>query len=114
MRRRKEGWRTTRKAERSERRVKGKRKRKAEGEEEEGGRACGQRGARKTGGGEVWTEEEEKGEEWRERERERAHGHRKSGAFHSHAKSSDGGVCSHPGDVATKRTPLPSNHCYRQ
>lgn len=55
-------------------------------------------------------EEEEKGKE----ERERAHGHRKSGAFHSHAKSSDGGVCSHPGDVATKRTPLPSNHCYRQ
>lgn len=51
----------------------------------------------------------------REREREkRAHGHRKSGALHSHAKSSDGGVCSHPGDVATKRTPLPSNHCYRQ
>lgn len=62
-------------------------------------------------------EEKEKGgdEKGGERERERrAHGHRKSGAFHSHAKSSDGGVCSHPGDVATKRTPLSSNHCYRQ
>lgn len=75
------------------------------------------------GGVEVWPVRDRsrrrrrrgKGERDRERERKkRAHGHRKSGAFHSHAKSSDGSVCSHPGDVATKCTPLPSNHCYRQ
>lgn len=71
--------------------MKGKRKRKAEGEEhvvkEERGRwaegRSGQRGTEE--------KEEEKGEKREsEREKKRAHGHRKSGALHSHAKSSDG------------------------
>lgn len=66
------------------------------------------------GAGEAWPCD---GQQKRKKKRERekgAHGHRKSGALRSHAKSSDGGVCSHPGDVATKRTRLPSNHRYRQ
>ena len=69
-----------------------------------------------TGGGEVWpVSGGEGGKKKRKEEREReAHGNRKSVACRSHAKSSDGGVCSHPGDVATKRTRLPSNHCYGQ
>lgn len=88
------------KAERSKCRLRGEVK--AEGEEEERrasmwlkrnegesirGRRNGSRGARE----------------------ERPHGHRKSGAFQSHAKSSDG--------VFTPRrcrNRLPSNHCYRQ
>ena len=50
-------------------------------------------------------EEEERGKRGERGSEKRAHGHRKSGALHSHAKSSDGGVCSHPGDVATERSP---------
>lgn len=58
------------------------------------GRACGQRGARKTSRvrGEAWPCDGQQKKRKKKREREKgAHGHRKSGALHSHAKSSDGG-----------------------
>lgn len=96
-----EGWSTTRRAERSECPGEGEVKEESRRErrrEEQGGKS-GQKGNEEQGG-----EEEE--EEEREGKR-RPHGHRKSGAFLLHAKSSDGGVCSHPRDVATKRAPFP-------
>lgn len=102
------GRRATRKGERNRGSERGKQKerRKREGEHVV-------RGEDEPGGGEAWPVTDSRRRRKREKEKT-AHGHRKSGALHSHAKSSDGGVCSHPGDVATKRTRLPSNHRYRQ
>lgn len=92
-----EGWRSTPEDKRSEGEVKeGSRRMRRKSmwlkrSEEEGGEWPRGRGGEEGGG-----------KSHRVIER-RAHGHRKSGHRCSHAKSSDGDVCSHPGDVATKR-----------
>lgn len=93
--------------------VKEERGRQAEGR-------SGQPGTEEEGGGEGVEEGEEgeKGETERrgragESERASECTDRGSLALSIHMPSHQM-VCSHPGDVATKRTPLPSNHCYRQ
>ena len=96
-------------------RGKQKERRKREGEHvvKRGARSKGRGGEDCLGQREGQGEEEEEGEERGKRgergSEKRAHGHRKSGALHSHAKSSDGGVCSHPGDVATEAPPPPAH-----
>lgn len=87
--------------------VKEERGRWAEGRSGQPGTEDGEEGEKEEG------EEGEKGETEREGQREVEHMDRGSLALSIHMPSHQM-VCSHPGDVATKRTPLPSNHCYRQ